>query len=99
MISLGEFGAIPTDERVVQDRNRITGAGVTSGLDFGLTMVSKLRDPFYAECAQLLGEYDPHPPFNSGSIHTAPAKARETMEPMFADLRAHTRELARSLKV
>lgn len=95
---LADFGAIPTDQRVVQDRNRITGAGVTSGLDFGLTMVSKLRDPFYAECAQLLAEYDPHPPFNSGSIHTAPAKVREAMTPMFADLRAHTRELARSLK-
>jgi cyclohexyl-isocyanide hydratase len=95
---LADFGAIPTDQRVVQDRNRITGAGVTSGLDFGLTMVSKLRDPFYAECAQLLAEYDPHPPFNSGSIHTAPAKVRETLTPMFADLRAHTRELARSLR-
>lgn len=93
---LADFGAIPTDQRVVQDRNRITGAGVTSGLDFGLTMVSKLREPFYAECAQLLAEYDPHPPFNSGSIHTAPAKVRETMTPMFADLRARTRELARS---
>lgn len=95
---LADFGAIPTDQRVVQDRNRITGAGVTSGLDFGLTMVSRLRDPFYARCAQLLAEYDPHPPFKSGSIHTAPAKVRDTMTPMFADLRAHTRELARSLK-
>ena len=95
---LADFGAIPTDQRVVQDRNRITGAGVTSGLDFGLTMVSKLRNPFYAECAQLLAEYDPHPPFNSGSLHSAPAKVRETMTPMFAELRAHTRELARSLK-
>jgi hypothetical protein len=75
---LADFGAIPTDQRVVQDRNRITGAGVTSGLDFGLTMVSNLRDPFYAECTQLLAEYEPHPPFNSGSIHTAPAKVRET---------------------
>ncbi|HZT03085.1 MAG TPA: DJ-1/PfpI family protein [Steroidobacteraceae bacterium] len=95
---LADFGAIPTDQRVVRDRNRITGAGVTSGLDFGLTMVSELRDAFYAECAQLLAEYDPHPPFDSGSMHTAPAKVRQTMTPWFADLRAHTRELARRLK-
>lgn len=95
---LADFGAIPTDQRVVRDRNRITGAGVTSGLDFGLTMVSELRDPFYAECIQLLGEYDPHPPFNSGSMHTAPAKVRDTMVPMFADLGPRTRDLARRLK-
>lgn len=95
---LADFGAIPTDQRVVRDRNRITGAGVTSGLDFGLTMVSELRDSFYAECAQLLAEYDPHPPFNSGSMHTAPAKVRETMTPWFADLRANTRDLAHRLK-
>jgi putative intracellular protease/amidase len=95
---LADFDAIPTDHRVVRDRNRITGAGVTSGLDFGLTMVSELRDPFYAECAQLLAEYDPHPPFDSGSMHRAPVKVRETMTPWFADLRAHTRDLARRLK-
>ena len=83
---------------MVRDRNRITGAGVTSGLDFGLTMVSELRDPFYAECAQFLAEYDPHPPFNSGSMHTAPAKVREAMMPMFAGLKAQARDLARRLK-
>lgn len=95
---LADFGAIPTDQRVVRDRNRITGAGVTSGLDFGLTMVSELRDRFYAECIQLLAEYDPHPPFDSGSIRTAPAEVRATMTPMFDDFRTHTRDLARSLK-
>jgi cyclohexyl-isocyanide hydratase len=96
---LADFGAIPTDRRVVRDRNRITGAGVTAGLDFGLTMVAELRDRFYAECVQLLAEYDPHPPFNCGSIHTAPPKVRATMEPMFGDFRAQTRDLARSLGI
>ena len=96
---LADFGAIPTDRRVVRDRNRFTGAGVTSGLDFGLTMVSELRDPFYAECAQLLSEYDPQPPFNSGSRHTAPPKVLATMEPMFDDFRTQVRALASSLRV
>ena len=53
------FGAIPTDARVVRDRNRITGAGVTAGIDFGLTMVAELREEHYAECIQLLAEYSP----------------------------------------
>ncbi len=44
---LAGFGAIPTDARVVHDRNRITGAGVTAGLDFGLTMLAELRDRTY----------------------------------------------------
>ncbi len=70
--SLAEFGAIPTDARVVRDRNRITGAGVTAGLDFGLTMIAEMRGDTYAQMAQLLCEYDPHPPFNAGSAHTAP---------------------------
>jgi len=80
--SLAEFGAIPTDERVVRDRNRITGAGVTAGLDFGLTMVAEMRDANYAQSLQLLCEYDPHPPFNSGSVHTAPPEVLGMMKGM-----------------
>jgi putative intracellular protease/amidase len=95
---LSQFGAISTDERVVHDRNRITGAGVTSGLDFGLTMVSELRDPFYAECTQFVAEYDPHPPFNAGSIHTASAKVQTDMKPMFDGFRTHVQELARATR-
>jgi putative intracellular protease/amidase len=91
---LRDFGAIPVDERVVRDRNRITGAGVTAGLDFGLTMVAELRDPNYAENVQLLCEYDPHPPFNAGSLHTAPAEVRTTMTKMLAGFTKRARELA-----
>jgi len=81
---LAGFGAIPTDARVVRDRNRITGAGVTAGLDFGLTMVAELRDRTYAECCQLMSEYDPNPPFNAGSIKTAPAEVKTPMVEMLA---------------
>lgn len=68
---LAYFGAIPTKERVVRDRNRITGGGVTSGIDFGLTLLSIIRDEESAKATQLGLEYDPHPPFNSGSPRTA----------------------------
>ena len=68
---LAYFGAIPTQERVVRDRNRITGGGVTSGIDFGLTLLSIMRDEKTARATQLALEYDPHPPFNSGSPRTA----------------------------
>ena len=83
--ALAGFGAIPTEARVVRDRNRITGAGVTAGLDFGLSMVAELRDQTYAECAQLMSEYDPDPPFNAGSMKTAPAKVKTAMIQLVAD--------------
>ena len=94
---LASFGAIPTDARVVRDRNRITGAGVTAGLDFGLTMVAELRDRTYAECCQLMSEYDPQPPFNAGSLKTAPTEARVPMVQMLAAFKAKAEALAASL--
>ncbi|HNM83908.1 MAG TPA: DJ-1/PfpI family protein, partial [Mycobacterium sp.] len=72
------FGAIPTEGRVVRDRNRITGGGVTAGIDFGLSLVGSLRDRPYAEAVQLLAEYAPEPPYSSGTPSTAPPEARAT---------------------
>jgi putative intracellular protease/amidase len=95
--ALAEFGAIPTDARVVRDRNRITGAGVTAGLDFGLTMVAELRSPEYAESVQLLCEYDPHPPFNAGSVHTAPPDVKAMMQGMLAPFQANVRAAAMAI--
>jgi cyclohexyl-isocyanide hydratase len=94
---LADFGAAPTDMRVVRDRNRITGAGVTAGLDFGLQMIAELRDPTYAENVQLLCEYDPHPPFNAGSMHTAPAAVQSTMVSMLSSFTTRAHELAAKL--
>ena len=65
------FGAEPVDERVVMDRNRITGGGITAGIDFGLYMAAILRDARTAQEIQLMMEYDPQPPFHSGSPTTA----------------------------
>lgn len=85
---LPALGAEPVAQRVVVDRNRITGAGVTAGLDFGLQLVSILRDRAYAESLQLLAEYDPAPPFTAGSLATAPKLPADLMTAMlvpFAD--------------
>lgn len=97
--ALSGFGAIPTDARVVRDRNRITGAGVTAGLDFGLAMVAELRDQTYAECAQLMSEYDPEPPFKAGSMKTAPAGVKAAMTELVADFSKKAAALAASSKV
>lgn len=68
---LAHFGVEPVAERVVIDRNRITGAGVTSGIDFALVAVAHLFGEERAELAQLNMEYDPQPPFSSGSPKVA----------------------------
>lgn len=70
---LSHFGAEPVSERVVRDRNRITGGGVTAGIDFGLVVASELFGPDVAQGIQLAIEYDPKPPFESGSPRGAPA--------------------------
>lgn len=82
---LTEVGATPVDARVVRDRNRITGAGVSAGLDLGLTIVGMLRDQPYAETLQLLAEYAPEPPFNAGSPRTAPPMVKAMLDDMFKD--------------
>jgi cyclohexyl-isocyanide hydratase len=69
---LSAFGATPTKVRVCTDRNRVTGGGVTAGIDFALTLVSMLVDEKTAQAIQLRLEYNPAPPFNSGSPDTAP---------------------------
>jgi cyclohexyl-isocyanide hydratase len=68
---LGIFGVVPVKERVVIDRNRITGAGVTSGIDFALTLTALLFGEERAKRAQLAMEYDPKPPFPGGSPASA----------------------------
>ncbi|WP_374942930.1 DJ-1/PfpI family protein [Sphingomonas sp.] len=65
------FGAEPVAERVVIDRNRITGGGVTAGIDFALTLTALLRGEAHARAVQLSLEYDPAPPFDSGSPERA----------------------------
>lgn len=91
---LAEYGAIPTDARVVRDRNRVTGGGVTAGLDFGLMMLAELRDRTYAECTQLVAEYDPEPPFCAGSLKTAPPAVTKAMKKLLSGFRKQAETLA-----
>ena len=70
---LASFGATATKVRVCVDRNRVTGGGVTAGIDFALMLVSMLVDRKTAEAIQLRLEYNPAPPFDAGSPDTAPA--------------------------
>lgn len=69
---LEPLGAIPTPERVVIDRNRVTAAGVSAGIDCALHLVALLRGQEAAEAIQLQIEYDPRPPFDCGSASKAP---------------------------
>jgi cyclohexyl-isocyanide hydratase len=64
-------------QRVVIDRNRITGGGVTAGIDFGLTLVASIFNKKLAQEIQLIMEYNPQPPFNAGSPDTADAEIVE----------------------
>ena len=70
---LAAHGALPTAQRVVEhlDRRLITAAGVSSGIDMALRLVELLVDRTAAEAAQLMIEYDPQPPFDSGSLAKA----------------------------
>lgn len=79
---LRHYGATPEAQRVVQDGKVLTGAGVTAGLDFALTLAARLSSPEFARQVQLLAEYDPAPPFDAGS----PARAGEAT---VAPLRKH----------
>jgi cyclohexyl-isocyanide hydratase len=85
---LAAFGAIPVAERVVRDRNRFSGGGVTAGIDFGLTLLAELAGDEVAQSVQLGLEYDPQPPFQSGSPEKAgterTARVRAQMEKMIA---------------
>jgi cyclohexyl-isocyanide hydratase len=74
---LEAFGATPVDSRVCVDRNRITGGGVTAGIDFGLRLASLLAGDDVAQRIQLSLEYAPQPPFDAGTPTTAPAAVLE----------------------
>ncbi|MBN9531139.1 MAG: DJ-1/PfpI family protein [Alphaproteobacteria bacterium] len=90
------FGARPVDARVVRDRNRITGGGVTAGIDFGLFLVGQLRDPEYAEAVQLIAEYAPDPPYDAGTPARAPAKVKTMIDDMFVGFIAEAETVSRT---
>jgi cyclohexyl-isocyanide hydratase len=96
--ALALFGAEYAEGRVVVDRNRITGGGVTAGLDFGLVVLARLLGEEVAKMTQLMLEYAPAPPFNAGTPETAgpelTAMARASSEPVNKAMTAVAEELA-----
>ena len=95
------FGAEPVGERVVFDRNRVTGGGVTAGIDFALALTAAIRGEDHARMIQLALEYDPAPPFDSGSPARAGAAMlsayRSRMEAMAPGRDARIRAVAEQL--
>ena len=70
---LGQLGAVPVADRVIKvpDHRIITCAGVSSGIDMALGLATELADELTARAIQLVLEYDPQPPFDSGSLTSA----------------------------
>jgi cyclohexyl-isocyanide hydratase len=82
---LPRFGAEPVAERVVRDRNRISGGGVTAGIDFGLVLAAELAGDDTARLLQLNFEYDPQPPFDCGSPDAAGPALTQRVRAMHAE--------------
>ncbi|MGV9881391.1 DJ-1/PfpI family protein [Streptomyces sp. NPDC003006] len=70
---LDRLGVKSTGERVVFDGKYVTGAGVSAGIDMGLTLAGRIAGDEHAQTVQLLTEYDPQPPYDAGSPEKAPA--------------------------
>jgi len=95
---LHHFGATEVNARVVTDRNRITAAGVSAGLDLGLHLTILLRDEFYARTMQLLAEYAPDPPFDFGTPDRFNEKDLQLVRGMFAGFIKKTEALGENYK-
>jgi cyclohexyl-isocyanide hydratase len=91
---LKPLGAILVSEKVVIDGNIVTGAGVTSGIDFALTLAAILESEQVAREIQLGIEYDPEPPFDSGSPKTAARETLDTVKGRLAKLSEERRAVA-----
>ena len=92
---LAEFGAIPVAARVVTDGRLITGGGVTAGIDFGLAIIAELAGPELAEAIELGLEYDPQPPFGTGSPERAGPELVARMRAMSARMQSIRTEQVR----
>lgn len=97
------LGVEVVPQRVVIDRDRVTGAGVTSGIDFGLTLLSLLCGKEMAKMTQLMMEYTPEPPFNAGTPETAGEEVVRPLlqlgKPLLDAFLAQTKDIATQLKL
>jgi cyclohexyl-isocyanide hydratase len=91
---LALFGAEPVNDRVVIDRNRITGGGVTAGIDFGLTLAAEVFGTAVAQEVQLILEYDPAPPLGGGSPKTSPTSIVQAVTSAREEIQSRRRAIA-----
>ncbi|HSR63499.1 MAG TPA: DJ-1/PfpI family protein [Gammaproteobacteria bacterium] len=77
------------DERVTIDGNRITGGGITAGLDFAFTVISEVVNEDVAQVLQLIFQYSPEPPFAAGLPETTPEHIRQMVDPIVAQLKSN----------
>ena len=82
---LEKFGARYTEERVVERGKIITSAGVSSGIDMALALLSHIDGPAMAQAVQLAIEYDPQPPFDAGSPSKAPDEIVELVRALLQE--------------
>lgn len=95
---LAAMGVEVVRERVVVDRNRLTGGGVTAGLDFGLVLLAKLRGEQVAKVTQLSMEYDPKPPFDCGTPDAAGPELTAMARAMMRDVDVQTMRAATAVR-
>jgi cyclohexyl-isocyanide hydratase len=86
------FDVIVEEKRVVIDRNRITGGGVTAGIDFGLYLVAEIFGDSLAKEIQLMIEYNPQPPFESGSPQDASKELLHKIRTQTKDIQEKRKE-------
>jgi transcriptional regulator GlxA family with amidase domain len=84
MDDLARLGATPVTERVVYDGKYVTAAGVSAGIDMGLSLTGRIAGDEVAQAIQLAIEYDPQPPYTAGSPRTAPAEVVENIRRLLA---------------
>jgi putative intracellular protease/amidase len=77
---LGSLGVTPVRERVVFDGKYVTAAGVSAGIDMGLTLAGRVAGDETAQAIQLMIEYDPQPPYDAGSPDRAPAEVLRRLQ-------------------
>ena len=96
---LKDFGAIEVNERMVFDRNRATGAGVSAGLDLGLELMHRMRPLDLAQAMQVKAEYEPEPPLDFGSPEKVPADVLAGIKDRMSGFTDAVRSTARSARI
>jgi transcriptional regulator GlxA family with amidase domain len=96
---LSKFGAEAASERIVQQDKIITAAGVSAGIDMALYLAGKIAGEEAAQAIQLMIEYDPQPPFDTGSVEKASAAVRQRAERQLTRAALNAKMIPAAMKV